>query len=408
MCPRQLVHGRLVEGGSHDLVLRRHRAHASHDGGQPRRALGMAGPAVVLGQPARSGDDERRHVGSSRGRRRTVASPAACRYGVDPSCGEVGAPIDLAGMGLSSSIAMLRVHRFTARARSSYAARDGGRHAGMGGRPRPVRSTATRWCGSTRTVPDAGPGEVRLHVRVCGVCRTDLHLTEGDLLPRRPRVTPGHEVVGIVDQLGPGSNRWRVGDRLGVPWLAHTCGTCAFCVSRPREPLPDAALHRLGRGRWVRAVRRGGRGLRLRAPGRIRRYGGCAAALCRDHRLPGPAALQSPRGRPARPLRLRRLRPSHGPGRAGPRRPRPRHDPLPGGAKPGARAGRRQRGGRRRPTTGASRLGHPLRTGRIPRAARAGRPGPGRDSGRRRHLPERRARPRLPEAPLRGAERSGA
>jgi alcohol dehydrogenase, propanol-preferring len=82
-----------------------------------------------------------------------------------------------------------------------------------------------------RTVPNPGPGEVRLRVRVCGVCRTDLHLTEGDLLPRRPRVTPGHEVVGIVDQLGPGSNRWRVGDRLGVPWLAHTCGTCAFCVS---------------------------------------------------------------------------------------------------------------------------------------------------------------------------------
>jgi alcohol dehydrogenase, propanol-preferring len=82
-----------------------------------------------------------------------------------------------------------------------------------------------------RTVPDAGPGEVRLRVRVCGVCRTDLHLTEGDLLPRRPRVTPGHEIVGIVDQLGPGSTRWRLGDRLGAPWLAHTCGTCAFCLS---------------------------------------------------------------------------------------------------------------------------------------------------------------------------------
>ena len=82
-----------------------------------------------------------------------------------------------------------------------------------------------------RAVPDAGPGEVRLRVRVCGVCRTDLHLAEGDLLPRRPRVTPGHEVVGIVDQLGPGTTRWRLGDRLGVPWLAHTCGVCAFCVS---------------------------------------------------------------------------------------------------------------------------------------------------------------------------------
>ena len=65
MCPRQLDHGRLLEGRRHDFVLRRHRAHTGHDGGQPRRALGMAGSAVVLGHPARSGDDERRHVGSS-------------------------------------------------------------------------------------------------------------------------------------------------------------------------------------------------------------------------------------------------------------------------------------------------------------------------------------------------------
>jgi propanol-preferring alcohol dehydrogenase len=72
---------------------------------------------------------------------------------------------------------------------------------------------------------------VRVRVRACGVCRTDLHLTEGDLEPRRPQVTPGHEVVGIVDRLGPGSTRWHEGDRIGVPWLAHTCGTCNFCVT---------------------------------------------------------------------------------------------------------------------------------------------------------------------------------
>jgi propanol-preferring alcohol dehydrogenase len=82
-----------------------------------------------------------------------------------------------------------------------------------------------------RAVPEAGPGEVRVRVQTCGVCRTDLHLAEGDLAPRRPRVTPGHEVVGVVDQLGPGSTRWHVGDRIGVPWLAHTCGICRFCLS---------------------------------------------------------------------------------------------------------------------------------------------------------------------------------
>jgi propanol-preferring alcohol dehydrogenase len=82
-----------------------------------------------------------------------------------------------------------------------------------------------------RPVPEPGPGQVRLHVRVCGVCRTDLHLAEGDLAPRHPGVIPGHEVVGTVDALGEGSTRWHLGDRIGVPWLAHTCGHCRFCVT---------------------------------------------------------------------------------------------------------------------------------------------------------------------------------
>jgi D-arabinose 1-dehydrogenase-like Zn-dependent alcohol dehydrogenase len=70
---------------------------------------------------------------------------------------------------------------------------------------------------------------VRLHVRACGVCRTDLHLAEGDLSPRGHLVIPGHEVVGVVDQVGPGCSRFAGGDRVGVPWLARTCGTCRFC-----------------------------------------------------------------------------------------------------------------------------------------------------------------------------------
>jgi len=82
-----------------------------------------------------------------------------------------------------------------------------------------------------KPVPEPGRGEVRLRVRVCGVCRTDLHLVEGDLAPRRSAVTPGHEVVGTVDALGPGVTRWHHGDRIGVPWLAHTCGVCRFCAA---------------------------------------------------------------------------------------------------------------------------------------------------------------------------------
>jgi alcohol dehydrogenase, propanol-preferring len=82
-----------------------------------------------------------------------------------------------------------------------------------------------------KDVPEPGPGQVRVEVRACGVCRTDLHLAEGDLPPRHRRVTPGHEVVGVVDKAGPGASRWKVGDRIGVPWLAHTCGVCRFCIS---------------------------------------------------------------------------------------------------------------------------------------------------------------------------------
>ena len=82
-----------------------------------------------------------------------------------------------------------------------------------------------------KPVPEPDAGQVRIRVRVCGVCRTDLHLAEGDLAPRRRRVTPGHEVVGTVDALGPGATRWHLGDRIGVPWLAHTCGACRFCMA---------------------------------------------------------------------------------------------------------------------------------------------------------------------------------
>jgi propanol-preferring alcohol dehydrogenase len=81
-----------------------------------------------------------------------------------------------------------------------------------------------------RPEPRPGPGEVRVRVSVCGVCRTDLHLAEGDLPPRRDRVVPGHEVVGVVDDLGPGARRFELGERVGIAWLRHTCGTCRFCA----------------------------------------------------------------------------------------------------------------------------------------------------------------------------------
>ncbi len=79
--------------------------------------------------------------------------------------------------------------------------------------------------------PRPGPGEVRVRVRACAVCRTDLHVIEGDLPSRRLPLVPGHQVVGTVDLLGEGCTRLRLGERVGIAWLRGTCGTCAFCRS---------------------------------------------------------------------------------------------------------------------------------------------------------------------------------
>ncbi len=91
-------------------------------------------------------------------------------------------------------------------------------------------------------VPDPTPdaGEVLVDVRACGVCRTDLHLAEGDLAPHRPHTVPGHEVVGVVTGLGLGCTRLAVGDRVGIAWLRHTCGACRWCRRGQENLCPHA------------------------------------------------------------------------------------------------------------------------------------------------------------------------
>lgn len=84
---------------------------------------------------------------------------------------------------------------------------------------------------SMEEVPDPAPGphEVRVKVRACGICRTDLHVIEGELPPERSPLIPGHQIVGVVDKLGEGAGRFHLGDRVGIAWLRWTCGVCAFC-----------------------------------------------------------------------------------------------------------------------------------------------------------------------------------
>lgn len=80
-----------------------------------------------------------------------------------------------------------------------------------------------------RPDPEPGEGEILIRVEVCGVCRTDLHVVEGDLAPHRDELIPGHEVVGRVTKVGPGTARFSQGARVGIAWLRGTCGACRFC-----------------------------------------------------------------------------------------------------------------------------------------------------------------------------------
>jgi alcohol dehydrogenase, propanol-preferring len=91
-------------------------------------------------------------------------------------------------------------------------------------------------------VPRPGPGELLLRVLACGVCRTDLHVTEGDLPPHKTGVTPGHEVVGEVAALGDDAQGFKEGDRAGAAWLRHTDNTCKFC-RRDAENLCPASTY---------------------------------------------------------------------------------------------------------------------------------------------------------------------
>jgi propanol-preferring alcohol dehydrogenase len=89
--------------------------------------------------------------------------------------------------------------------------------------------------------PEPGPGEVRLRVLACGVCRTDLHVVDGELPEPKLPLIPGHEIVGVVEALGPGVTALRIGQRVGVGWLARACHRCAYCLSC-RENLCDEPL----------------------------------------------------------------------------------------------------------------------------------------------------------------------
>jgi propanol-preferring alcohol dehydrogenase len=104
--------------------------------------------------------------------------------------------------------------------------------------PAPIDTAPLR--AELRPRPAPGPADVLVRVTACGVCRTDLHVVEGELPPVRPSVVPGHQIVGRVIETGARAGRFAPGDRVGVAWLRHTCGVCPYCTTG-RENLCEAA-----------------------------------------------------------------------------------------------------------------------------------------------------------------------
>jgi len=96
--------------------------------------------------------------------------------------------------------------------------------------------TALEW--TELADPQPGPGEIRVKVSACGVCRTDLHVVDGELPDPKVPIIPGHEIVGRIDLLGAGVEGLKIGERVGIPWLGHTCGVCPYCLEH-RENLCD-------------------------------------------------------------------------------------------------------------------------------------------------------------------------
>ena len=165
-------------------------------------------------------------------------------------------------------------------------------------------------------MPEPGPGHVRVNVHVCGVCRTDLHVVEAELPPVTRPIIPGHQAVGVVDQLGAGVTTLNLGDRVGIAWLQDTCRTCEFCTTG-RENLCESATFS---GYHVH----GGFAEYALVPARFAypipfdffRRGSRAAPVCGDYRVSGVTPESAQARATIGPLRVWRIRSHHDSDRA--------------------------------------------------------------------------------------------
>ena len=162
--------------------------------------------------------------------------------------------------------------------------------------------------------PAPGPSDVLVKVLACGVCRTDLHVIDGELPNTAIPIVPGHEIVGRVEAVGRDVTTHAPGDRVGIPWLGWSCGVCEFCSGRAREPVPQRPLHGLSAQWRVRRVCGCRRLILLFTSVTVRRFTCGTAPVCRADRVPGVS--HGGAGPENRRLWLRRSRAHHHSGRA--------------------------------------------------------------------------------------------
>ena len=199
-------------------------------------ALLRTGDRITVDVPARRIHLEVERRGTGRAPRRLAAAAAALRarlrLALRPACA-AGRP------GLRFRLPRNRLRRGGGRAGHLLTRKDSAMQAmqlrRIGG--------PLEWTELPERQP--GPGEIRVRVAACGVCRTDLHVLDGDLPDIPLPIIPGHEVVGRIDALGAGVEGLRLGERVGLPWLGHTCGAVPVLRGPAGEPVRPAAVHRL-------------------------------------------------------------------------------------------------------------------------------------------------------------------
>ena len=271
--------------------------------------------------------------------------------------------------------------------------------------PARARSTAGRWWPSSVRCPSRDRARCGCAVSACGVCRTDLHLAEGDLVPRRAGVVPGHEVVGRVDRVGPGcALLGRGGPGRGARGWPAPAGRCRFCRAGAENLCTDPVFTGWdvdgGYAEYAVVDER----YAYRLPDAL---GDLEAAPLLCAGIIGYRALRRaelPPGGRLGDLRVRRSAHLTAQVALAEGATRPRHDPLGGGPATRARPRCGQRPGCRRPAARAARRRHPLRPGGHAGAAGPRGPRPGRHPRRGRHPPLRHPATRLRPPPVRGAD----